>query len=95
MGLLGAAKGEFIQKALETLTHGDKGSTMLGAIATAILLSGVNFGDLFSSDEHKQAVAMGLIAGSLVMAVWGWFIGKKKDVKNTPPPTSPTSPSNK
>ena len=78
MSILGSAKGEFVKVLLEKLTHGDTGSSLLGAVAAAVLVSGVDFGDLFSSDPNKQMAAMGAVAGAIVVGVWGWKIGKKQ-----------------
>ena len=77
MRLIPSAKGEFLKVLLGKLTHGDTGSTLLGAAAAGVLASGVNLSDLFGSDSQKQAQAAGTIAGALVVAVWGYFIGKK------------------
>lgn len=78
MQIVADAKGEFVKVLLEKLTHGDTGSSILGLVAAGVLTSGVNFGDLFSSDQTKQIHAAGLAAGAAVVVVWGYFIGKKK-----------------
>lgn len=78
MGIIASAKGKLIETALGRLTHGDTGSSILGAIAAGVLAAGVNFSDLFSDDQNKQMAAVGTIIGAVVVAVWGWKIGKKK-----------------
>jgi hypothetical protein len=78
MGIVASAKGEFLKTALGKLTEGNSGSTLLGAAAAAVLGSGVSFGDLFSSDQTKQAHALGLVAAAIAVSVWGFFIGRKK-----------------
>lgn len=78
MGLIASAKGEAVKTALSKLTEGNSGSTILGVIAAAVVGSGVNFGDFFSTDQTKQAHAIGLAAGAVVVALYGYFIGRKK-----------------
>src|SRR4051812_42821771 len=79
MGLITAAKGTIIEAVLKSLTHGDSGSTVLGVIAAGVLASGVNFSDLFNTkDTNKQAIAIGTLISTLIVAVWGYYIGKKK-----------------
>lgn len=75
MGLIAAAKGEFVKALLEKLTHGDTGSSLLGLIAAAVLASGISLSDLFSSDETKKMHAWGLIAAASLIAIWGWVTG--------------------
>ena len=84
MGLIASAKGTLVKTVLDKLTHGDTGSTILGAIAGAVLLSGVNFADLFSSDQNKQMGAVGTIVAAVIVGAWGWKTGKK-----TPPAAPP------
>ncbi len=76
MGLIASAKGTLIQTFLKKLTDGDTGSTLLGALAAAALAVG-NFGDLFSHDPNAQAREIGLLAAAVVVALWGYFTGRK------------------
>lgn len=82
MGLIGSSKGEILRIVLEKLRDGDTGSTAAGAvfllIIGKILDSGVNFGDLFSHDQAKQAQAIGLVAGAAAVGIWSYFVGKRK-----------------
>ena len=78
MGLIASAKGTLVKTVLDKLSHGDTGSTILGTVAGAVLLSGANFSDLFSQDQNKQVTAIGTIAAAAVIAVWGFYVGKKK-----------------
>jgi hypothetical protein len=92
MGLISGAKGEIIKVALKRFTDGDSGSTILGVIAAAILTSGMSFGDLFSKDGAKQAQAIGLLAGSIAVAGYGYFIGKKKPAAQSAPSVDAVDP---
>jgi hypothetical protein len=81
MGIVASAKGELVQTALKRImVDGNTGSSLLGLLAAGILGSGVQLSDLFGGDQTKQMHAAGLIAGAVIVAGWGWFIGRKKPV---------------
>lgn len=63
-----------VQGAAKVLTQGDSGSTLLGTVAAASLLSGVNFEKVLNGDK----TSLGLLAGSALVGVWGYFVGKGK-----------------
>ena len=67
-----------VRTALKKLTDGDTGSSILGVVASGLLAAKINFGDLFSKDKGKQATAIGLLAGTAITLVWGYYTGKGK-----------------
>ncbi len=81
-----SVKGFFLKQLLSRLQDGDKGSTLLGLICTAVLAAGVDFGALFGSDQMKMATEAAKIVAAVIIAAWGWKIGKKKQPAATPTP---------
>ena len=79
-------EGTIINVALKRLTDGDSGSTLLGSLAGALLAAHINFGDLFSKDPQKKAQTIGLVIGTIILFVWGYFTGKspKQSVSSVP-----------
>jgi hypothetical protein len=84
-------KGFLIRAFLKKITDGDTGSTILGAIAAALLAGNINWGEV-TKGMHDQASAteIGKVIGIVVLAVWGYFTGKKTGPKNPsgPPATA-------
>jgi hypothetical protein len=72
-------KVAFVKSLLGNLTHGDKGSTLLGIIAAAVLASGLDFGKLLQFfATQDSAIEWGKMVAIILFSVWGYFIGKKK-----------------
>lgn len=67
-----------VRTALKKLTDGDTGSSLIGILASGLLAANINFGDLFSKDKAKQATAIGLLVGTGVTLIWGYYTGKEK-----------------
>ena len=64
---------------LGKIIDGDHGSTALGAIAAAILASGVDFSKLGSFTLAPGGAAeLGKLAGAVILALWGFNTGKPK-----------------
>ena len=81
MAIKETLENAFVQKVLEHVLDGDKGSTLLTAILTpvvaanmnwALVLRGLHFQDLAGVQELAK------LAGLLLVAIWGWRVGKKK-----------------
>jgi hypothetical protein len=76
---MGALKNLLVNTFLKKLTDGDKGSTLLGAIAAALVCAKVDW-SLVAQGLHDQpsAIECGKAAAVALLAVWGWFTGRKK-----------------
>jgi hypothetical protein len=47
------------------------------------MLANPNYTDLFSTDENKRVNVIATIAVAAGVALWGYFVGKKKPVMAT------------
>lgn len=80
-------KGFFIRAFLKKITDGDTGSTILGAIAAALLAGNVNWGEVVKGlHDQTSATECGKVVGIAALAVWGYFTGKKKSGPSNPEP---------
>jgi len=79
--MIDSIKNAFINKLLERLLDGDKGSNILGAIITAVVGSQINYVRAFQGfqfDNMDNSMESARLVGTLVVAVFAWFVGKKK-----------------
>ena len=70
----------FINKLLEHVLDGNKGSNILGAILTAVVGSQINYVRAFQGfrfDNMDNAMESAKLVGTLVVAVFALFVGKK------------------
>lgn len=78
MGIVASAKVSFVRNALDRMTHGDTGSTALGAVAASLLVAtDLHFDRFFSDDPNIWMPEAGKAAGIVGLAIWGYYIGKK------------------
>jgi len=82
MGLFSFAKNQYVKGALEKLTHGDTGSTMIGAVAVSLLAYDIDFdaaSKILAGDFAPKPIteALKIIAG-LGLGLWAWRTGKPK-----------------
>lgn len=81
MAALDTVKNAFIQKLIEKLLDGDKGSNLLGAVLVAILGAHINYMQAlagFKFENMTDAGESAKVVGTVVLAVFAWFVGKKK-----------------
>ena len=72
----------FMNKVLKQLLDGDKGSTILTAILTPIIGAQINWPLAFQGFASDQsAVELAKVVGLALAAVWGFFIGHRKQPK--------------
>lgn len=75
----GFIKNAFAKTFLKRFLDGDKGSTFLGAIAAALLGANLDFDKITHGLENEASAAECAKALAIVLlAVWAWFIGRKK-----------------
>ncbi|HZT29731.1 MAG TPA: hypothetical protein VFA33_07610 [Bryobacteraceae bacterium] len=70
----------FINKVLEHILDGNKGSNILTAILTAVLGARINWAQAcrgFRCDNAEDAAEAAKLVGVLVLAVFGYYVGKK------------------
>lgn len=74
-------KGSILKAFLKQTLDGNKGSTLLGTVAAAILASDTDFSHLMHG-IHSDADAQmwGKIVAILFVTVWGYFVGKKPTI---------------
>lgn len=79
MGIVTSIKGNIAKSLLRQLTDGDKGSTVLGAAAAALLAANINFGLLFQCcSTEESGIELGKAIAVVVLGVWGYCTGKGK-----------------
>lgn len=79
-------KNLFINKVLKNMVDGDKGSTVLGTLVTAILALDINYAKAIKGFQFQDPEAVGesakLVGGALLW-VWSFFIGRKRKETTT------------
>jgi hypothetical protein len=81
MAIIDGVKNAFISKLLEHVLDGNKGSNILGAIITAILAANVDYSKAlrgFQFQKPDEAMEAAKLTGAVVLAVFAYFVGKKK-----------------
>lgn len=80
MGIIDGLKNTFISKVLNQVLDGNKGSNILTVIITAIIGANLDYMKAFrgfkfeNPDEVSEAAKL---VGVLVLAIYGYFIGKR------------------
>ncbi len=89
----GFIKSAFVRALLGHLKDGDKGSTLLGIIAAALLAANLDFGKILAGlHDQDSAIECGKAAAIALLAIWGYFVGRKKATDPDPAKTSPAAP---
>lgn len=74
-----AIKGAFAKSFMKRMLDGDNGSTLLGAIAAALLASNTDFGHLMHGlKSNEDAEMWAKVVAVIVLAAWGYYTGKNK-----------------
>lgn len=66
-----------IRRVLKTMTHGDKGSTLLGVLAACLLAANIDFATIAAGDKNKRAVEIAKACAVVALVLWGRYIGKE------------------
>jgi hypothetical protein len=75
----GFIKNAFAKTFLKRFLDGDKGSTLLGTVAAALLGANLDFDKITHGLENEaSAMECGKAAAIVLLAAWAWFIGRKK-----------------
>lgn len=78
-GPIDSIKGAFVKALLGKMVDGDHGSTILGVIAAALVGANLDWGLMLQGfHDQRSAMECGKFIAIAVMAIWGYFIGKKK-----------------
>jgi len=78
MAIVNSIKGVVVKQALKTMLDGDKGSTMLGTVAAALLTAGIDWSKLMQGPGTADgATEIGKIVGVVLLVLWGLKAGKK------------------
>ncbi|HXR39691.1 MAG TPA: hypothetical protein VN776_11385 [Terracidiphilus sp.] len=81
MAVLDGVKNAFINKLLEHVLDGNKGSNILGIIITGILAQHIDYTKAiagFQFTNADNAAESAKLIGTVVVAVFAYFVGKKK-----------------
>lgn len=83
MSIANALKGTMLKAFLQRALDGKHGSTMLGAVAAAVMGANLDFGRLVHAVQTNEDAEMwGKLAGIAVTAAWGYYIGRKNKTIN-------------
>lgn len=79
--LKSAIENAFINRLLQHVLDGDKGSNLLGAVLVALLAGNIDWVKAlqgFKFNNQDEAMESAKVAGIVVVAVFSWFVGKGK-----------------
>lgn len=92
MGIANSIKGKMVDVVLKRLMDGDKGSSLLGLMAGALLAANIDFGRVFAffqNPTQENCIEAAKALAVVIAVVWGYFIGRKpgapKQNDQTPP----------
>lgn len=77
-------KNLLINKTLEHVLDGNKGSNLLTALLVPLLAAKIDWvkaGRGFQCQDSDSVLEAAKVAGIVILAIWGWFIGKRKSPK--------------
>ena len=80
MAVLDGVKNAFIGKLLGQVLDGNKGSNILGVIIAAVIGAQINYVKAlngFKFDNLDYATESAKLVGTVVVAVFAYFVGKK------------------
>lgn len=83
MAILDGVKNAFIDKVLNNVLDGDKGSNILGALLTAVVAAKVDYVKAMAGFQFKSAgdaAESAKLVSAVALATFAWFVGKKKPV---------------
>ena len=83
MAVLDGVKNAFINQLLKRTLDGNTGSNILGVVITAVLGANINYTKAFAGfkfDNADNAAESAKLVATLVLAVFAYFVGKKKQV---------------
>lgn len=76
--MIGGVENIFIDKLLSHILDGDKGSNILTAVAAALIGGHVNWSLAFRGFQSAEsATELAKVAGMAILAVYGYYVGKK------------------
>ena len=79
--MIGFVENAFINKTLEHVLDGNKGSNILTAILVPVLGAKLDWAKAirgFSLEKMDDAMEAAKLTGLVVVAVFGYFVGRKK-----------------
>jgi hypothetical protein len=84
MAVLNGVKNAFINKLLERMLDGNQGSNILGALIAAVMGARIDYVkalDGFKFDNMDNAMESAKLVGTILVAVFAYFVGKKTPAK--------------
>jgi hypothetical protein len=81
MAILDGVKNAFINQTLKKVLDGNTGSNILGVVILAIMQANINYTKAiagFKFDNQENAMESAKLVGTVVVAAFAYFVGKKK-----------------